>query len=235
MNPEAAVTVLYRDMRMPGMQEEYYTKARQQGVVFVPYETDAKPEVAPDGDRVSVGFTDPVLARKINVACDCLVLSTGFAADEESTEDLGVIFRLPRTPDGYFLEDHVKLRPVDLPTPGFFVAGAAHSPKNLRDSIAQAQAVASRAQTFLAGDSINMGAAVAKVDGNRCAACLICVRACPFGVPFINSEGHSEIDPAKCHGCGTCASECPAEAIQLMRYEDDLIFAKLDGLFERTA
>ncbi|MDR3553707.1 MAG: FAD-dependent oxidoreductase [Syntrophobacteraceae bacterium] len=235
INPEANIAILYRDMRTPGLQELYYTKAREKGVVFVNYEMDDKPVVAADGKLVSVTFTDPVLGRKINIPSDCLVLSTGFVADEESTEDLGVIFRLPRTSDGYFLEDHVKLRPVDLPTPGFFVAGAAHSPKNIRDSIAQAQAVASRAQTFLASDAINMGAAVARVDSNRCAACLICVRACPFDVPFINSEGHSEIDPAKCHGCGTCASECPAEAIQLMRYEDDLIFAKLDGLFERTA
>lgn len=235
LNPDASISVLYRDMRMPGMQEEYYTKAREQGVIFVPYELDDKPAVASDGEKVSVSFTDPVLGRKVNVACDCLVLSTGFVADEESTEDLGVIFHLPRTQDGYFLEDHVKLRPVDLPIPGFFVAGAAHSPKNLTDSIAQAQAVASRAQTFLARDLINLGASVARVDSTRCAACLICVRACPFDVPFVNSEGHSEIDPAKCHGCGTCASECPAEAIQLMQYEDDLIFAKLDGLFERTA
>jgi heterodisulfide reductase subunit A2 len=235
INPEANIAILYRDMRTPGLQELYYTKAREKGVVFVPYEMDDKPVVAADGKLVSVTFTDQVLGRKINIPSDCLVLSTGFVADEESTEDLGVIFRLPRTSDGYFLEDHVKLRPVDLPTPGFFVAGVAHSPKNIRDSIAQAQAVASRAQTFLASDAINMGAAVARVDSNRCAACLICVRACPFDVPFINSEGHSEIDPAKCHGCGTCASECPAAAIQLMRYEDDLIFAKLDGLFERTA
>ncbi len=235
LNPEASIIVLYRDMRMPGMQEEYYTKARKLGVIFAPYEIEDKPQVAADGKKVALTYTDPVLGRKVSVSCDGLVLSTGFIADEESTEDLGVIFHLPRTSDGYFLEDHVKLRPVDLPTPGFFVAGAAHSPKSIRDSIAQAQAVASRAQTFLAGDAINMGAAVARVDSNRCAACLICVRSCPFGIPFINSEGHSEIDPAKCHGCGTCASECPAEAIQLMRYEDDLIFAKLDGLFERTA
>ncbi|MGC8492498.1 MAG: FAD-dependent oxidoreductase [Syntrophobacteraceae bacterium] len=235
LNPDASISVLYRDMRMPGMQEEFYTKARKSGVIFIPYEVEDKPSVAADGDKVSVSFTDPVLGRKVTIPCDCLALSTGFLADEESTEDLGVIFHLPRTTDGYFLEDHVKLRPVDLPIPGFFVAGAAHSPKNIRESITQAQAVASRAQTFLAGDAINMGAEVARVDSNRCAACLICARACPFGVPFINAEGHSEIDPAKCHGCGVCASECPAQAIQLMRYEDDLIFAKLDGLFERTA
>jgi heterodisulfide reductase subunit A len=80
---------------------------------------------------------------------------------------------------------------------------------------------------------INLGASVAKVDGEKCAACLICVRVCPYNVPFINAEGYSEIDPAKCHGCGTCVADCPARAIQLMEYEDDQILAKLDGLFER--
>ncbi len=144
-----------------------------------------------------------------------------------------MIFRLPRTDDGYFLEDHIKLRPVDLPVPGFFVAGTAHAPKNIRESIAQAKAAAGRARTLLARDEINLGAAVARVDGKKCASCLICVRACPYNVPFINADGYSEIDPAKCHGCGICAGECPAKAIQLMQYEDDQILARLDGLFER--
>ena len=132
-----------------------------------------------------------------------------------------MIFKLPRTGDGYFLEDHVKLRPVDLPVPGFFVAGTAHGPKTIRESVAQALAVASRARTMLAKDFINLGAAAARVDRNLCAACLICVRTCPFGIPFINADGYSEIDPAKCHGCGMCASDCPAKAIQLMQFEDD--------------
>jgi heterodisulfide reductase subunit A len=233
LNPEAKIFVLYRDMRTPAFEEDYYQKAREQGVIFAVYEPDHKPVVEADGARVSVAFTDPILEREVKIPADCLVLSTGFVADEESTEDLGMIFHLPRTLDGYFLEDHVKLRPIDLPIPGFFVAGTAHGPKLIRETIAQAQAAAGRAQTFLARDSINLGAAVAQVDGELCAACLICVRACPFGVPFINEEGLSEIDPAKCHGCGVCASECPAKAIQLMQYEDDHIMAKLDGLLER--
>jgi heterodisulfide reductase subunit A len=124
---------------------------------------------------------------------------------------------------------------VDLPVPGFFVAGTAHAPKSISESIAQAQAAAGRAQTLLARDTINLGAAVARVDSKKCASCLICVRACPFDVPFINADGYSQIDPAKCHGCGVCAAECPAKAIQLMQFEDDQITAKLDGLFERIS
>ncbi len=232
LNPAAKIFVLYRDMRTPGFEEDYYRKAREQGVIFVTYKPEAKPVVAADGDQVTVAFHDPILGREVTISADCLALSTGMVADEESSEDLGMIFRLPRTPDGYFLEDHIKLRPIDLPIPGFFVAGTAHAPKTIRETIAQAQAAAGRAQTFLARDSINLGAAVAQVNGELCAACLICVRACPFGVPFINEEGYSEIDPSKCHGCGVCASECPAKAIQLMQYEDDHIMAKLDGLLE---
>jgi heterodisulfide reductase subunit A len=224
--------VLYRDLRTPGFEEDYYRKAREQGVIFVSYQPEDKPVVEPNSGKVNVSFTDPILGRTVKIPADCLALSTGMVADEESTEDLGMIFRLPRTSDGYFLEDHVKLRPIDLPIPGFFVAGTAHGPKTIRETIAQAQAAAGRAQTFLARDSINLGAAVAQVDGDLCAACLICVRACPFEVPFINEEGYSEIDPAKCHGCGVCASECPAKAIQLRQYEDDHIMAKLDGLLE---
>ncbi|MFA4902515.1 MAG: FAD-dependent oxidoreductase [Desulfobaccales bacterium] len=232
MNPTAQIFVLYRDMRTPGFEEDYYRKAREQGVIFVAYKPEGKPVVEPEGGKVTVTFNDPILGREVKISADCLALSTGMVADEESTEDLGMIFHLARTSDGYFLEDHIKLRPIDLPIPGFFVAGTAHAPKTIRETIAQAQAAAGRAQTFLARDCINLGAAVAQVNGELCAACLMCVRACPFGVPFINEEGYSEIDPAKCHGCGVCASECPAKAIQLMQYEDDHIMAKLDGLLE---
>jgi len=232
LNPEIQISVLYRDMRTYGFQEDAYRNARERGVLFFRFEEKDKPVVGRNGERVKVSFTDPVLGREMTVSADCLALSTGLVADDEGTEDLAMVFRLARTPDGFFLEDHVKLRPVDLPVPGFFVAGTAHSPKTIRESIAQAQAAAGRAQTLLARNVINLGAAVARVDGKKCAACLICVRACPFHVPFINADGYSEIDPAKCHGCGVCAAECPAKAIQLMQYEDDHLMAKLDGLLE---
>ena len=233
LNPETRIFVLYRDMRTYGFQEEYYLEARKQGVIFARYSTDDLPLVEAAGNKVDVTFTDPVLGRAVKVTADRLCLSTGLKTDEDSVEDLARIFKLPRTHDGFFLEDHVKLRPVDLPIPGFYVAGTAHSPKTIRESVTQAQAVASRAHTLLGQDAIVLGASSARVDSTRCAACLICVRVCPFDVPFINADGYSEIDPAKCHGCGLCASECPAKAIQLMQFEDDRIVAKLEQLFER--
>ncbi len=232
-NPETRIFILYRDMRTYGFQEDYYRMAREKGVIFVRYERESPPTVQAAGTQVAVIFPDPVLGRSISVTADALLLSTGFISDDESTEDLSAIFKLTRTPDGYFLEDHIKLRPVDLSRPGFYLAGTAHSPRLIRESIAQAEAAAARAQTLLSRKSIELGAEVARVDSKKCAACLICVRACPFGIPVINADGYSEIDPAKCHGCGVCASECPAKAIQLMRFEDDQILSKLLGLLER--
>ena len=234
LNPTVRIFVLYRDMRTYGFQEDYYREAREKGVIFVRYKADEPPEVRADGEQLQVIFNDFILNRKISVVVECLCLSTGLIADEESTEDLGRIFRIPKTTDNYFLEDHIKLRPIDLPVPGFFVAGTAHAPKTIQECIAQAQAAAGRAHCMLVKDTLNLGAAIARVEVEICAACLICVRACPFNVPFINADGNSEIDPAKCHGCGICAAVCPAKAIQLMQYEDDQIMAKLTGLLERV-
>jgi heterodisulfide reductase subunit A len=233
LNPDARIFVLYRDMRTSGFQEDYAIEARRLGAVFVQYDEAAKPEVGLAAGRLTVSFVDRILGRRLEVETDCLALSTGFVADDEGTEDLAAIFHLTRTADGFFREDHVKLRPVELSVPGFTVAGTAHGPKGVRESITQALAAAGRVQALLAQDSINLGALAARVNRERCAACLLCVRACPYHIPFINADGVSEIDAARCHGCGTCAAECPAKAIELMRFEDDVIAAQLNGLLER--
>ncbi|MFN2356968.1 MAG: FAD-dependent oxidoreductase [Desulfotignum sp.] len=233
ISPDTQIFVLYRDMRTYGFQEEYYRKARDLGVKFIRFSLDNRPQVVEADGSLSVYTHDFILGCDIEIAADCVVLSTGLIADDETTEDLALLFHLPRTIDHYFLEDHVKLRPVDMAQRGFFLAGTAHSPRTIRESVTQARAAAGRAQTMLSKKEINLGACVAKVDDKKCASCLICVRACPFDVPFINAEGISQIDADKCHGCGVCAGECPAKAIQLLAYEDDQILAKLDGLFER--
>ncbi len=233
VNPDARIFILNRDIRTPGFQEDYYLKARERGVIFVRYEAENPPVVTKAEKGVSVTFHEPILGRDMEISADCLALSTGLIADDESTEDLARIFHLSRNDDGYFLEDHVKLRPVDLTTSGFLVAGSAHGPKGIKESIAQAHAAAGRALTFLNRDTINLGAGSAIVESEKCAGCLVCVRACPYGIPVISPEGYSVIDPALCQGCGKCAAECPAKAIQLMQYEDDAISAELTGLLER--
>jgi len=231
IDPDIKIFILYRDIRTYGFQEDYYAKARNMGVQFIRFSKDNKPEVSVENNKVVVSVDDMILGSKVQIHTDYLALSTGMIADDEITEDLAMTFHLSRTSDNYFLEDHVKLRPIDMSVKGFFIAGTAHSPKNIQESITQAKAAAGRAQTLLAQKEINLGAVIAKVDGTKCASCLVCVRACPFGIPFINEDGYSQIDPGLCRGCGICAADCPAKAIQLLAYEDDQIMAKLDGLF----
>jgi heterodisulfide reductase subunit A len=236
INPDLQIYVLYRDMRTYGFSEDAYIEARSKGVIFARYAANKPPQVKAAGGQVAVTFKDPVLGLDLEVSADCLALSTGLIADDESSEELAAIFHLDRTEDGYFLESHIKLKPVELSAPGFFVAGCAHSPKTIRETLGQAQAVAGRVAAWLNRKNIQLGAVVARVDPEKCATCLACVRACPYGVPFINADRYSQIDPAKCHGCGVCAAECPAKAIQLTRFEDDPIMAKLEGLLlERIA
>ncbi len=165
-NPQARVFVLYRDMRTYGFQEEYYQKAREKGVIFVRYHQENPPRVNAAGGKVEVSFTDIILGKEITVSADCLCLSTGLIADQDSTRGTGNGIQAASHHDGYFLEDHVKLRPVDLSVPGFFVAGTAHAPKTIGESLVQARAVASRAQTMLAKDYISLGAATARVDSS---------------------------------------------------------------------
>jgi len=230
LNPDAEVYILYRDMRMYGLLEDYYTKARREGVIFCRFDPDHPPRVEAGDDGVRVVFKDHVLQREIQVYADRVALSAGMVA--EDTDELASILKLPRNDDGYFIEAHVKLRPVDLANEGIFLCGTAHGPKLITEAVSQALAAASRAATFLSQSEIRLSAVTAKVDPERCAACLVCVRACPFGVPRINADGASEIDEALCHGCGICAAECPAKAIELSWYEDDQIMSKVEALLQ---
>jgi heterodisulfide reductase subunit A-like polyferredoxin len=160
-----------------------------------------------------------------------VALSAGMVA--EDTEEMSQIMKLNRNPEGYFIEAHVKLRPVDMPSDGVFLCGTAHAPKLITEAISQAQAAASRAVTFLAKDAIKLSAITAKVDVDHCVKCLTCVRSCPFGVPEFNvNEKVIEINEAICHGCGVCASICPRQTIQLSYYDDDQIICKIDALLE---
>ena len=229
-NPDAEVFVLYRDIRTYGLLEDYYKEARKLGVLFFRFDPDDPPFTEITETGVSVTFTDHVLGAKLKASPDLVVLSAGMVASD--TEELASIVKLARTAEGHFMEAHVKLRPVDMATEGIFVCGTAHSPKLLSESIAQAYAAASRATTFLSQPHLTLSAVTARVAGEQCASCLICVRSCPYSVPRINADGVSEIDAALCHGCGICASECPAKAIELNWYEDDQIMCKLDAVLE---
>jgi heterodisulfide reductase subunit A-like polyferredoxin len=228
-SPDTQVFILYRDMRTYGLLEDYYTKARQKGVIFVRFEKDQPPEVTATDDGLLVTVKDHVLQLPIQIRSDLLVLSAGVAAAD--TEELSQTMKLNRNPEGFFIEAHVKLRPVDMGSDATFLCGTAHAPKLISETIAQAQAAASRAMTFLSKDEIKLSAITAKVDVEHCVKCLTCVRSCPFDVPKFDIEkGEIVIDEAMCHGCGVCASVCPRQAISLNYYEDDQILCKIDAL-----
>jgi heterodisulfide reductase subunit A2 len=230
LQPEADIYILYRDIRTYGFMEDYYTEARRSGILFFPYDP-ADPPVAESSETgVVVSFNDQMLGRRIKVRADILALSAGMVP--EDTEEFASILKLARNAEGYFAEAHVKLRPVDMATEGIFVCGTAHSPKLISESVSQALAAASRSTTFLSKKQLTLSAVTAQVEQDRCAACLICVRSCPYGVPRINTDGVSEIDTALCHGCGICACECPAKAIELNWYEDNQIMSKIDAALE---
>jgi len=230
LNPETEVYVLYRDIRTYGELEYFYREARRQGVHFFRFDREEAPQVSCQNEGVSITFKDQVLQRDLRLSADLLVLSAGMRPTD--TEELSSMIKLPRNPDGYFMEAHVKLRPVDMANEGIFVCGTAHGPKLISETVVQAMAASSRAATFLSQSEITLSVVTAKVDPERCASCLICVRVCPYGVPRINKEGASEIDEALCRGCGICAAECPAKAIELNWYEDDQVLSKVDALLE---
>ncbi len=226
INPAARIDILYRDMRTYGLGELQYQQARRLGINFIRFDPqDNPPEIEVADRRVRVEIRDPSIGRKVSLAPDLLVLSTGMKPRD--TEELASMLRVPRNSNGFFIEAHAKLRPVDLPSEGLFMAGTVHAPKDVSETIAQAQAAVARAAILLSKKNLRLSGVVSRVDPTHCAVCLTCVRACPYNVPFINAEHTAEINPALCQGCGICVAECPAKAITLGRYQDVNLKAKI--------
>jgi heterodisulfide reductase subunit A-like polyferredoxin len=240
LNPAADVTVIFRDLRTYGFKEDLYTQARRMGVRFVRYDFDRKPQVmpGPEPDELRVRVRDEVLGMELELRPDLLVLSMP-GVPAEGARELSGRLKVPVDMDGFFLEAHVKLRPVDFSSDGMFMAGLAHYPKLLDESIVQAQAAAARVASLLARETMDTGGRVAVVDPARCVGCLTCVRTCPYDAPRVSANltgvgnlvGAAQIEAAMCHGCGSCAAACPAGAIQLMHYTDAQVLSKVDALF----
>ncbi len=231
MDIRKQVYIVYRDIRSYGFREDLYQRARELGVIFIRYDLEEMPRVEKDGDgNLRLTVVDHVLRRPVILHPDFLVLATGVVPGDN--RDLYEKFKIPVNADGFLVEAHAKLRPVDFASDGLFVAGLAHYPKPLEESIAQAGAAVSRAMTILSRDSLKVGGVVAEVTPEKCAVCLTCVRTCPYNIPSIHEEGYAAIDPAQCHGCGACVAECPGKAITLNHFTDQQIMAKTDALFE---
>jgi heterodisulfide reductase subunit A-like polyferredoxin len=230
LDPQANVFVLYRDIRTYGFRETYYQQAREAGVVFIRYNEDAPPRVAEEGGLVvtlkSSDFPEPIAIEADNV-----VLSTGVEVDFKNNKRISDMLKVPLNADGFYVEAHMKLRPVDFATEGVFLCGLAHSPKFIDENISQARAAASRAATVLSKQQLDVSAQVSFVDQQKCISCMTCVTVCPYSAPYCNKDGKGQIEAAKCMGCGICASECPACAIQLHHFETDQFTVMIKELF----
>lgn len=210
-NKDARIYVFYRDMMTYGSLEGYYTKARSQGVRFIQYRKDREPEVLLDGEIPTVRFQDPVLGREVSIKADILVLSTGMVP--QGSGELARALGLERNGDGFFVEADPKWRPVECTRDGFFLCGTAHSPRSIKETIAQAQAAAQKALTVLTREVIVSARVIAEVKSSLCTLCQLCVAACPYGARWVDEEEERiVVDPLACRGCGSCATACPSGA-----------------------
>jgi heterodisulfide reductase subunit A2 len=230
--PELDVYVLYRDIRTYGSREDLYTEARQMGVLFIRYSPEDKPVVEKNkdgGEELTVTIRDHVLGVPVQMDVDYLVLATAIVPG--SHKELARFFKVPLNEDGFFLEAHMKLRPVDFATDGVFVCGLAHYPKPIEESIAQAQAAAARAASVLARPYIEAEPTVAVVDPELCTGCGLCEKSCAFGAIRryeVPGRGYlAETISASCKGCGVCAAACPQKAIDIIHFRNNQIVAAI--------
>ena len=234
LNPDCRVVVLYRDIVTYGFREAVYTEARRRGVIFMRYDDEHMPTIRSVGPQLELVAWDPSLRRDVALYPDLVALSMA-VLPSEGTEYLARILDVPLSREGFFMEAHLKMRPMDFVAEGIFVCGMAHYPKFIEECIANAEATAGRALTVLTKDKFYIGGVVARVDQSKCVGCLTCVRACPFGIPKVRYtdigvggiRGAAYIEPALCQGCGTCTAECPAKAIQLVAYKDEQVLAQI--------
>jgi heterodisulfide reductase subunit A len=233
ISPQTHVYVLYRDIRTYGLKETYYTQARQQGVAFIRYHEDRKPEVARNSHALDVSVFDQTLGMNIMVPADFVVLSAGIQPHADSHQ-LAQLLKVPINSEGFFLEAHMKLRPVDFMTDGVFLCGLAHSPKTVEESILQAQAAAARAATILAQHSIEMEANISEVVDASCDGCAYCVDTCPYkAITLLEYMWQGaikkvvETDETMCKGCGCCQATCPKKGVLIRGFTLDQIQAQI--------
>jgi heterodisulfide reductase subunit A len=238
LSPQTEVYVLYKDVRAYGFKEDYYREAATKGVLFINYEDERKPQVVNEGGKLKVRFWEPVLKEKIEIEPDLIVLSAATIPNPDNKR-VAEMLKVPLTKDGFFLEAHMKLRPVDFATEGVFLCGMAHSPKYIDESIAQACAAAARAATILSKPTLEMEGIVAKVNEDLCSGCRICEYLCPYGaIEMKEKDGKltAHVIEALCKGCGACGTACPTKAIIMGHFTTEEILAQVRAaLVEATA
>jgi heterodisulfide reductase subunit A len=241
-HPNTEIYILYRDIRTYGLMEKYYSQARDNGIIFMRYDLEHKPQVEPLGkDNINgslkIATFDLLLNKKVTIEAELLVLSTAIDAPQANKE-LAKMLKVPLNKEAFFLEAHMKLRPVDFATDGVFMCGLAHCPKNIDESIIQAKAAAARALTILTKKIIEAEGTISWVSPERCTACGVCVKVCAYSAVELKEKTIApkitrmvaEINEALCKGCGVCAASCRSGAINLRGFTDDQIYEALSAV-----
>jgi heterodisulfide reductase subunit A len=228
--PEMDVFIIYRDMRTYGLREELYREARAKGVVFIRYDFDKGLTVSKDQNGLNVRCTSYVLQREIEIKPDMLVLATAIVAPQENP--IAQLFKVPVNEDGFFVEAHVKLQPIDFATKGVFVCGLAHAPKPVDEAVAQGLGAASRAATLLSKDKVLGNAIVSDINAQFCRGCRQCLEACPYqAIDFHEDRILCEVNQAMCTGCGSCAVACPTGAASIFHFDDQQVLTMVEAAF----
>ncbi|MCX8116944.1 MAG: FAD-dependent oxidoreductase [Desulfobacterota bacterium] len=232
--PEVNLYILYRDIRTYGLKETYYEKAREEGVLFIRYEPERPPKVEKGDEGVSVTVHEAILHDDLLIEADLLVLSPGMEAPREENERLSKMLKVPLNPDGFFLEAHMKLRPVDFATEGVYLAGLAHGPKSIEESLAQANAAVSRALTLLTKKQLETIGTVSEVNERTCVGCGLCESLCPYQAievvskrTIVGEKRVAQVNKVLCKGCGVCTASCRSGSIDLKGFSTEEIFSQI--------
>ncbi|MBF0102075.1 MAG: CoB--CoM heterodisulfide reductase iron-sulfur subunit A family protein [Desulfobacterales bacterium] len=231
LNPEMNIFVLYRDIRTYGEKETLYKEAREQGVMFIRFSKDQKPNVSVHEHGIEIDVIDHILKQPVKITADILTLACAIVPYRD--EKLAQFFKVPINDEGFFAEAHVKLAPSDFAVDGVFLCGLAHYPKPIDESIAQAMAAASSATRLLARKTINTIGTVAQVNPALCSSCGVCLAVCPYNAPSFRTQGpftgKAEINPVLCKGCGTCVSSCRSGALTLKGFSEAQLMAMISS------
>ncbi|MEJ2057744.1 MAG: FAD-dependent oxidoreductase, partial [Desulfofustis sp.] len=234
-NPGRMIYILYRDMRTYGQREKLFKKARELGVIFINYELHGKPKVEARHKQVHIEVWDHVLHRPLQLSADMVVLATAIQANPDAGA-LNKIYKVALDGDGFFQEAHAKLRPVDFATDGMFVAGLAHYPKPVEESVAQALAASARAATLLSRSQVSLDAVKAEPDLNYCDGCALCIDVCPYhAITLVEENGASQsrkyitVNKAQCKGCGLCQGTCPKRGVAVQGFTMEQIGAQIEA------
>ncbi|MGC1120618.1 MAG: CoB--CoM heterodisulfide reductase iron-sulfur subunit A family protein [Candidatus Methanofastidiosia archaeon] len=231
-NPDTNVYMLYRDMRTYAFREQYYDKAREKGVVFMRYDPETKPRLEKKGKSLVLYAHDSALDLDFELHPDLVVLSTGVSPYDNSA--LSQMLKVPLDRDGFFLEAHMKLRPVDFATDGVFMAGLAHSPKFIDETISQAFGAVARACTIISKERIETESIIAEVDEELCCGCQVCIPLCPYNARELDEEENIvKVNEVLCKGCGSCVAACPSGAAQQRHFRDNQLSSMIEAFVRR--